>query len=61
MVLATETNDRLRGMIMAKVNANLTIENITKMAEEIAARCGIPMRDAMDLAEFYLEYAVKAN
>ena len=44
-----------------KLNANLTIENITKMAEEIAARCGIPMRDAMDLAEFYLEYAVKAN
>ena len=38
-------------------NAELTIENVVKLAEKIAAECSIPMQDAMDLAEFQLRYA----
>lgn len=42
-------------------NAELTIENVTKMAEEIVAKLGVPMKDAMDLAEFHLRYAKNAQ
>jgi hypothetical protein len=38
-------------------NAELTLENVVKLAEKIAAECNIPMQDAMDLAEFKLRYA----
>ncbi len=37
--------------------AHLTIENITRLAELIAAAHSIPMADAMDLAEFNLRFA----
>ena len=42
-------------------NAELTMENVVKLAETIAVDMKIPIQDAMDLAEFYLRYAVGAN
>lgn len=39
------------------MNLHLTIENVTKLAEMIAAKYGIAINDAMLLAEFNLTYA----
>ena len=36
---------------------HLTMENVVRLAEKIVAKYGIPMQDAMDLAEFNLRYA----
>lgn len=37
--------------------ARLTIENCERLAKKIVAKYGIPMSDAMNLAEFNLQYA----
>ena len=37
--------------------AHLTLENVIKLASKIAAKHGISHQDAMDLAEFNLQYA----
>jgi len=38
-------------------NTELTIENIEKLAKQIAKEYGISMDEARDLAEFKLRYA----
>jgi hypothetical protein len=39
------------------MNMHLTIENVTKLAEVIAARYNVTMDEAMQLAEFNLQFA----
>lgn len=39
------------------MNLHLTMENVVKLAEKIAAKHDISMDDAMDLAEFNLRYS----
>lgn len=39
------------------MNTHMTMENVTMLAEKIAAAHQIPMDDAMLLAEFNLTYA----
>lgn len=36
---------------------HLTMENVVKLAEKIAAKHGVQMKEAMELAEFNLKYA----
>lgn len=41
----------------SKMNLHLTIENVTKLAELIATKYSVTMDEAMQLAEFNLQFA----
>jgi hypothetical protein len=59
MVIYTHggTIDRPQPEQKKMINTHLTIENITKLAEKIAATYKITIMEAMELAEFNLTYA----
>lgn len=42
---------------MKTMNLDLTMENVTKLAEEIVKTHSVTMQEAMDLAEFRIRYA----